>query len=518
MDYWPTVLVVGGGAAGMTAASALAGAGVAVGVIEAAAELGGRFGVQDRLSFEHGGRSWRFPAEHGLHGIWPRYRNVRRLLREAGSGDDLVATRAHELLLLDASPPRLRRMEIGRATRRPWLPNGAHFGALIGARPVMSEVLGPHAKAFARAARDAAYFFAFDHGRDVEALADVSVQDLVGDWPPALRQLAEALVHASFFRPAAEADLAAFLAGVQQYVLYERAASAFSVLRTPSDEALFTPLARAVRAAGGRVQPGVRAVGINFGRDGAATSVRVRVGGRTRRITADAVILALDPEALTRLVAGTPLATTYAPAGARSANVRLWYTTRPRRSPAATGLWAGDGAPVDTFFWLDRLQRDFATWGHTTGGGVVECHLYSTRADAASQYDDADLAAYVAAAVERAWPELAGTRVHHHVMRHSADHPRLEPGCLGRFPEVKTASPNVALCGDWITPPWPCFYLEQAVVTGLVAARTIAERAGTTPDLIAAPLPPEPASKGFVRLQRAARAARAAGLLRRLGS
>ncbi|NJN16415.1 MAG: NAD(P)-binding protein [Oscillochloris sp.] len=76
------VIVIGGGLAGLSAALRLADAGLAPLLLEAAPQLGGRVAAaaSERLVFSD--RPWAFVAEHGIHGVWGQYRNLRALLAE----------------------------------------------------------------------------------------------------------------------------------------------------------------------------------------------------------------------------------------------------------------------------------------------------------------------------------------------------------------------------------------------------------------------------------------------------
>jgi len=90
------VLVVGGGLAGMSAASVLAQRGYEVHLYEAASELGGKLAG---WSIDVLGET--FPMEHGFHGFFRQYYNLRELLAQAGALDALEPQSAYTVLFAD---------------------------------------------------------------------------------------------------------------------------------------------------------------------------------------------------------------------------------------------------------------------------------------------------------------------------------------------------------------------------------------------------------------------------------
>ena len=87
------IVVVGGGLAGIAAATELQARNCEVTLIERAPQLGGKVGG---WSIEALGR--RFPMEHGFHGFFRQYYNLNELLSLAGAGADLVPVNDYPLL------------------------------------------------------------------------------------------------------------------------------------------------------------------------------------------------------------------------------------------------------------------------------------------------------------------------------------------------------------------------------------------------------------------------------------
>jgi isorenieratene synthase len=90
------VVIVGGGLAGMSAAAVLAARGYRVTLCEAGDALGGKLAGWP-ITVE----GVEVPMEHGFHGFFRQYYNLRSLLAEAGADRDLVPQSAYEILFRD---------------------------------------------------------------------------------------------------------------------------------------------------------------------------------------------------------------------------------------------------------------------------------------------------------------------------------------------------------------------------------------------------------------------------------
>lgn len=510
-------MVLGGGLAGLSAAARLATAGAAVTVVEAESHVGGRLATPESTSFSDGGTAWDFPIEHGLHGVWEGYRNMRGLLGELGLLDRLRRARSQELVAFPRSGPPIR-VEIGRPLRESPLPAPLHLAALLG-QPALRREMVAHSRAWIRAGLDAQHTLAFVAERDGPAFDQLTVADLISGWPPTLRHLATALSHSAFFRAPEQASLATFLEGLQQYVVFGKAANAFDVFDDSTGATILPALVDVIEASGGRVLTGHRATELMIS---GRLVQQVRIDGPDGEVTlsADGVVASLDPPGWRQLVTRSGLADLWPadaiPSATDSVVVRIWYRAPPEGDYADTGIVSGGG--LDAFFWLHRLQRPFERWHASTGGGVVEAHVYASRAVGARQLSDEELVDQVASDLEVAWPELrrAGRR-HAHVRRNPPTHTCLMPGAADRLSTVSTTLPNLALAGDWVRAPDAGFFMERAVTTGLLAARRVAPFiSGRLLDELPCPIPVPGPPRTVRALRVVTRGARHAGLLTRL--
>jgi isorenieratene synthase len=512
------VIVIGGGVAGLVAAEALSRAGARPLVLEGEARLGGRAGVVGSIEVEAPGGVLSFPLEHGLHGVWRRYANLRRVIARIGCADRLRPAPTQELISARPDGSLLVR-EVGARVRESPLPSVLAFGRALAPLDLARLLLEEGPLAFARAGVDLAHALAYDAPRDAGLYAGRSVEEVVRRWPSLVRGMATAIAHTSFFVDPRDVDLEGLLTGLQAYFVLDKRDSAFDVFRDDAETDLLAPLRRAIEARGGEVRTGARAVGL----EADARGVRVRLaaagdaagdaGGES--LSGDAAVVALDPVNARALLERGPLAGHLArhavPRGAPSLAVRLWLSRAPAAERATTGVF--DRLPAHGFFWLDRLMRPFDAWRARTGGAVLEAHLYAGAARDALGRSDDEVLAGVRAIQERAWPETKGSLVRGHVVRNPARHTALGVGEMGRLPPATTPERRVGLAGDWIASPVPCLFLERSTVTGLLAARHVAPALGLRADAIEAPLAPAPAAPSIAALRLLLRALRDRGLL-----
>lgn len=512
----PTVGVVGGGVAGLIAARQLSLAGARVVVFETAVDVGGRAHRHGHCSFEHADRTWSFELEHGIHGIWRQYRNLRRVIDEENATGKLVHAHDQELVMPIAGGA-VKAYEFGARVRNSPLPDMLAFSQIFAADDFAYQALQDGPKLYAQAAMDLLHAFAFVAPSDIAAYDDVSVADYVRAWPKLLQRMTGAITHSAFFREAHEVSLAAYLTGLQAYFVSDKRDTSFDFFSTDIAVDFLYPLCDRIRACGGDVRLATRVEQLKFDASGQVTAVMARRDGSKRagRVPVDAVVIAVDPPAFTRLANDPAIAALVPndqiPAGVASVVVRLFTTVSPAEHRAVTGVIHGLGA--DNFFWLDRLQRPYFEWHQVTGGGVLECHLYGDRAVAAMKDSDEAVIMRARAAVSLGWPEVAQHIAHVDVQRNAATHVAFGPGVMSRVPGVETTAANVALCGDWIQCDKPVLYLERAAVTGLLAARSIGLHVGLNKDNLPEPLSPFDASPGVRGVRKVARALRSVGLL-----
>ena len=452
----PSVAVVGGGIAGLAAATGLAERGVRVTLYEREESLGGRLaGHPTRLT-----DGSEVTMSRGFHAFFRQYYNLRGLLRRT----DPALTR---LTPLPDYPLRHSGGLTDSFARVPRTPPLSALGFVA-----LSPTFGR---------RDLAALDA----RAALPLLDVRVPDVYARFdqvsatdflerirfPEAAHHLAFEVFSRSFFADPRELSAAELMLMFHIYFLGSSEGLLFDVPDEPFPLALWDPLGDYLRRLGATIRTGTPVLGVEPGGTGGA---EVRTGTGTDRH--DAVVLALDTGGLRRVVAASPaLGTTPWREGIAALRTappflvsRLWLD-RPVRAdrPGFLGTSGYDG--LDNISVLERYEGEAARWAAKNAGSVVELHAYAVSPGA----DRENVQDALLGQLRRIYPETREARVVDARHEWRSDCPLFRVGTHHRRPTVRTPHPWLTLAGDGLRCDLPVALMERAATTGFLASNAL---------------------------------------------
>ncbi|WP_240140059.1 NAD(P)/FAD-dependent oxidoreductase [Streptomyces sp. MUM 178J] len=458
----PRAAVVGGGVAGLTAATALAERGVRVTLYERERVLGGRLaGWRTRLA-----DGSTVTMSRGFHAFFRQYYNLRALLRRTDpSLSRLTGLPDYPLRHADGGHDSFRRV--------PRTPPLSALGFVALSRSFRVRDL---ARMDARAALpllDVRVPGVYDR------LDRISAHDFLEAirFPAAARHLAFEVFSRSFFADPRRLSAAEMALMFHIYFLGSAEGLLFDVPDEPFPQALWDPLAAHLTRLGTELRTST-----------AVEAVRVLPAGgfavaasRGAEERCDAVVLALDPGALRAVVARSEelgdAEWRERVARLRTAPPflvsRLWLD-RPVRGDRPGFLGTGGYGPLDNVSVLNRWEGEAARWAARTGGSVVELHAYALPGDADREVRQKELLGEL----HRIYPETRGARVVDARHEWRADCPLFPVGGYGDRPAVRTPTPGLVVAGDTVRTGLPVALMERAAASGFLAANALLSRWG----------------------------------------
>jgi zeta-carotene desaturase len=465
VDEQKTVAVVGGGVAGMSAACALAEAGLRVKLVEQRGYLGGR-----ASSYRHPGVDEVIDnCQHVLFGCCT---NLIGFYRRIG-----VADRIHWTSEMTMIEPGGRRSVLGPSS---WLPAPLHaLPRLLRAKAFTWEDKRSLARAFRALLRPVA-------AESTETLGTWLRRN--GQTEGAMERFWRLVIASALNGDVDEIALPYAAKVIRELFLNSAEAGRMGMSTVPLSE-LYGGAERFLGEHGGEVL-------LNAGVEGAAWDEETSqwtLATRAGEVVADYLVLALPFEALARLMLAMPPAEGADALGSQIlrlehgpiCSVHLWFDREITELEHAVLL-------DRTIHWIynkGRLQP-----GRKTTGSYLELVVSASRAFAALERKEA-----IALAVRELaefFPKVAKAKLEKAVLVKEVRATfTVPPGIDAARPGSEAPWPNCWLAGDWIQTGWPST-MESAARSGHLTAEAVCEAEGQVRDFLVADLKP----RGFMRL------------------
>jgi len=476
-DY--DVIIIGAGVAGLTAALHLAERGLKPLILEANERVGGRLSDNEEIKI----KDRTFPSEHGVHGIWSSYVNLRHMLKRHDVVSQYVPALDEQWIYRVGNS--VRRVPIGKTIRNSMIPAPFHYIQLFLSSRFWGMLTLRDLLSIFNVWSVLVMAMGIDPFVEDQPLAGLTFGKTLKGWGPAFRSLFFGLTRNGLATDPDEVPLAGFLAFLRFYTLMRRDAWAFEYLPNGGGE-VCEKLAAKIMELGGEIRFKSRVMRVE--KDGDWIT-HYEQDGLTDADHAPFIILASDSPAADSIIKNSfPAEIFFFPHGLGHAVIRLWFDTQPRHGPES-GMFSGDFI-MHNFFWLEKIYTPYKKWNEETGGACIEVHVYGPR-DVLAQ-PDAILITNVITDFYRAFPELKGHLITPYLQRNAATHTLPEIGARGTHLGIETPWENLFCAGDWVRHETPAFFLERACITGLEAAnRVLIARNMEAWDIKSSP-PPEP--------------------------
>lgn len=453
-----SVAVIGGGVAGISAATTLAARGYTVTVFEAKPWLGGKLGSWP-VQHGPGETEW---VSHGFHAFFRHYYNLNRFLDALGVRQKFRAISDYRILFTGGDE-----LSFGEVDTTPIL-------NLLSMSERGVYRLGDALKAPTRDLMG--LFLEYDPKRTFEQLDGMSFAqfDRLAQLPTQLK-LAFNTFARVFFADEDRLSMGELVKSFHFYFLGHDGGLTYDHPVGDYEASLLTPIRAQFARLGVTLKLGTPVTEL------AKEGESFRVNGAAF----DRVVLATDvvgTRAVLSCATGLDgLASTLneLEPGQRYAVLRVWVDKAARASLPVFVITDRQRL-LDSITFYERTEAESARWVEKHGGAVLELHSYAVPDDV----PDDQVRALLLDECVQFLPELKGLTVRHEHFQLRRDFTAFHVGQHARRPVTQSGVPGLVCAGDWVKLPFPAMLLEAAFSSGLVAANALLTADGLQEELV----------------------------------
>lgn len=445
------VAVVGGGIAGISAASNLAERGFAVTLFEKEKFLGGKVGSWE---FESNGETLR--AEHGFHAFFRQYYNLRDYLKKIDAFNHLIPIDDYIILLQNGDTMGFKELDDTPGLNVWDLRNEGVMN--------WTTFINPKSLPFIQLLKycEEKTFRKYDN-LSFEQFAKKT------NMPKKMRLVFNTFARAFFSEPD-KMSMAELIKGFHFYFLSNDHGLLYDVLDDDFQYTFLDPAAKFM------VDNGVK-IKLNAPVNEIA---KTENGFNVNNEEFDYCVLCTDVKHIKPLIKNSIGFESYEnfnrkmgnlQASDRYAVYRIW-TDKFEEKDWPFFVFTDRFESLDSVTLYHRMEKESEKWSVENNGGIYELHSYALPENLKT---DEEIKASLLKEFYFYFPELKDIEIKHSYFQHRQDFPAFHTGLRSERPEIKTEVPGLFLAGDWVKMNNPTMLMEAAYTSGSLAANYILE-------------------------------------------
>lgn len=448
------VAVIGGGLAGISAASNLGERGFDVTLFEKDSFLGGKVGS---WTFESNGETLR--TEHGFHAFFRQYYNLRSYLKKIDAFKNLIPIDDYVILLQDGDQlgfegldetPGLNILDLRKQGVLNW-------------KTFISPKSLPYIQLLKYSEEKT--FKKYDH-LSFEAFANKTKM------PKKMRLVFNTFARAFFSEPD-KMSTAELIKGFHFYFLSNNHGLLYDVLDDDFQESLIDPAIFYMENNNVKIKLSSPVKNIE----------KTEKGFKIDHNEYDYCVLCTDVKHIQPLIQNATgfhqfdefqKSIVALQVSDRYAVLRIW-TDKFEEKDQPFFIFTDRFECLDSITLYHKMEKTSKKWSEDHKGGIFELHSYALPDNLK---DEESIRTALMNEFFHYFPELKELKIRHSFFQHRQDFPAFHVGNHDQRPTIKTEVPNLFLAGDWVKMNNPIMLMEAAYTSGSLAANCILSQEG----------------------------------------